>query len=187
MENIVDKAAKFAIKAHQGQRRKVSKLPYILHPMEAASIAATMTNNEEVIAAALLHDTIEDTSVTIEEIEKEFGPYVTKLVKSETEDKRKNRSAAETWEIRKRESLEELKESKDINVKIVWLSDKLSNMRSFYRGFLRDGEAIWEQFHEKNPMKQQWYYRTIAEYTNELSDQVAWLEYDELLNRIFGG
>lgn len=187
MENIVDKAAEFAIRAHQNQRRKISNLPYILHPMEVASIASTMTNDEEVIAAALLHDTVEDTTVTLDEIEEAFGPYITKLVQSETEDKMKNRSASDTWQKRKEDSLIELRDSEDRNIKILWLSDKLSNMRSFYRGFLREGDAIWEHFHEKNPMKQQWYYRCVAEYTNELNDQVAWLEYNELLNRIFGG
>ena len=79
-----DEAAKFAIEAHSGTERRGKAYPYILHPMEAASIVATITNDPEMLAAALLHDTIEDTDVTFEQIRDRFGERVATLVQCET-------------------------------------------------------------------------------------------------------
>ena len=77
---ILDKAIIFAVNAHRGQFRKGSDTPYILHPMEAAAIVGTMTADDEVLAAAVLHDTVEDTGTTIEQIREQFGERVAALV-----------------------------------------------------------------------------------------------------------
>ena len=92
-----------------------------------------MTTDQEVIAAALLHDVVEDTHVTIDEIEEKFGKRVKELVLSETEDKRPNMPSSLSWRIRKEESLEVLKTTTDIGVLMIWLGDKLANIRSIYR------------------------------------------------------
>ena len=81
-------AIEFAAKAHDGMVRKKDKTPYILHPLEAATIVGTMTSDQDIISAAVLHDVVEDTEITIDEIEDLFGNRVRKLVESETEDKR---------------------------------------------------------------------------------------------------
>ena len=81
---LVSEAISFAVKAHDGMRRKNSNNPYILHPMEAAVIVGTMTTDQDVIAAAVLHDVVEDANITIEEIEEKFGKRVRELVESET-------------------------------------------------------------------------------------------------------
>ena len=82
--DLFDRAAKFAIDAHRGGERKGKGFPYILHPMEAAIIVSSFTTDPEMLAAAMLHDTIEDTDVTIEQIRREFGARVAKLVHHET-------------------------------------------------------------------------------------------------------
>ena len=82
-----DRAVVFATEAHSGQKRRGSNAPYIIHPLEVATIAATLSDDEDIMCAALLHDTVEDTEVTIEEIEENFGPHVRRLVASETENK----------------------------------------------------------------------------------------------------
>ena len=102
---LVSEAIAFAVKAHDGMRRKKSSAPYILHPMEATVIVGAMTDDQNIIAAAALHDVVEDTGITIEEIEKRFGKRVRELVESETEDKRADLPPASTWRIRKEESL----------------------------------------------------------------------------------
>lgn len=183
--DIFDEAIIFAAKAHSGMYRKNSKVPYILHPMEAATIAGTMTDDIEIIISALLHDTVEDTPVTLEEIEDKFGSRVADLVKSETEDKRANLPPGETWQVRKEESLEILKNTDDLGVKILWLSDKLSNMRSFYRKYKKCGNALWQDFNQKDPDKQFWYYNTIADILSDLKEFEAWQEYKLLINRVF--
>lgn len=182
--DIFDRAIIFAVKAHEGQTRK-SGGAYIIHPMETATIAATMTDDRELLAASVLHDTVEDTKVRAEDIEREFGERVAFLVASETEDKRRDVPPQESWHLRKEESLRVLENAADMNIKILWLSDKLSNMRSFYRVYKAEGNSLWSHFNQPDPEQQYWYYRTIAENTAQLSDTSAWKEYCDLINKIF--
>ena len=183
---LVSEAIAFAVKAHDGMRRKKSDAPYILHPMEAAVIVGTMTDDQNLIAAAVLHDVVEDAGITIEEIEEKFGKRVRELVESETEDKRADLPPSDTWRIRKEESLEVLKKSDDIAVMMVWLGDKLANMRAIYRDFKVEGVAMWQRFNQKDVNEQAWYYRSIAKLTERLSDTSAWLEYKTLTELVFG-
>ena len=182
---LFEEAIRFANEAHSGMYRKGNKTPYILHPMEAAVIAGSMTDSIEVITAALLHDTVEDTDVTIEQIREKFGSRIAELVESETENKREELPPGETWQVRKEESLEVLRNTDDIGVKILWLSDKLANMRSFYRKHEKYGDALWKEFNQKDKDKQFWYYNTIADLLIDLQDTKAWREYKWLLNKVF--
>ena len=93
---MIDEAIEFASKAHEGQFRKGTRRPYIVHPVEVAEIVATMTADEEIICAAVLHDTIEDCKEVTEEILKlRFGERVASIVAQESEDK------SLSWEERK--------------------------------------------------------------------------------------
>ena len=85
----VEKALVFATKAHAGQYRKGTDRPYILHPVETMAIVMEFTEDEDMLTAAVLHDTVENTSVTLKRIEKEFGHRVAELVASVTEDKKR--------------------------------------------------------------------------------------------------
>ena len=183
---LVSEAVAFAVKAHDGMRRKKSESPYILHPMEAAVIVGTMTDDQNLIAAAALHDVVEDAGVTIEEIEDIFGKRVRELVESETEDKRADLPPESTWRIRKEESLEVLKNTNDVAVLMVWLGDKLANMRAIYRDFKIEGVKMWQNFNQKDSAEQAWYYRSIVKLTERLSDTSAWLEYKTLTELVFG-
>lgn len=183
---LVSEAIVFAAKAHDGMRRKKSDAPYVLHPMEAAVIVGTMTDDQNLIAAAALHDVVEDAGVTIEKIEASFGKRVRELVESETENKRAALPASATWRIRKEESLAVLKNTDDTDVLMVWLGDKLANMRSIYRDFKVEGNAMWQRFNQKDVNEQAWYYRSIADLTKPLSDYSAWIEYNTLTELVFG-
>lgn len=175
----------YAAEAHCGQKRKMSGIPYILHPMEVCAIVGTMTGDEDVLVAALLHDTVEDCNADPKEIKEKFGARTAALVQSETEDKRSQRPESETWRERKEESLLMLEHTKDLDVKILWLADKLSNLRSFYREYQRIGEELWQHLHEKDPKKQGWYYRTVAKSVKELEKTAAYEEFCELVGRMF--
>ena len=107
------------------------------------------------------------------------------MVASETEDKRTERPPAETWRIRKEESLRVLEESGDINVKILWLSDKLANMRSYCRMKKKMGAGLWSIFNQSDPAQQAWYYCAVARLTEELSAYDAWQEYRRLTVFVF--
>lgn len=183
---LVSEAIAFAVKAHDGMRRKKSDLPYILHPMEAAVIVGTMTEDQNMIAAAALHDVVEDAGITIDEVEERFGKRVRELVGSETEDKRADLPPSDTWRIRKEESLKVLESTEDIDVLMVWMGDKLANMRSIYRDFKREGDAMWQRFNQKDKSEQAWYYRSIATLTERISYTSAWIEYKTLTELVFG-
>ncbi len=182
---LVERAIIFATNVHEGMQRKQSSLPYILHPVEAAAIVGSMTCNEEVIAAAVLHDVVEDTDTKSQEIEENFGKRVAQLVASETEDKREELPADVTWKVRKEEALEILKNTNDIDVKILFLGDKLSNIRSIYSFWQKEGQNLWKHFNQKDPVEQKWYYYSILNYTKELSDTLAWKEYNWLVHEVF--
>ena len=183
---LVSEAIVFAVRAHDGMRRKKSDAPYILHPMEAAVIVGTMTDDQNLIAAAALHDVVEDAGVSIDEIEERFGKRVRELVSSETEDKRADLPPSDTWRIRKEESLSFLRETKDEGVLMVWLGDKLANMRSIYRDHKVEGSSMWQRFNQKDEREQAWYYRSISDLTKRLSHTSAWIEYNALTEIVFG-
>ena len=184
---VFDEAIRFAVEAHGGMTRRRTSAPYILHPLEAAVIAGTMTTDEEVLAAAVLHDTVEDTAVTIEEIRERFGDRVAELVLSETENKYPEIPKLESWRRRKEESLEKLHQAEDPGVKLLWLGDKLSNMRSFFRAWRISGNTIWESFNQKDPAQQAWYYRTIVELLSDLKGYEAWQEFKYMVDAVFEG
>ncbi len=99
---MIGEAAAFADKAHKGAFRKGTKIPYITHPMETAVIVSAFTDDEEIIAAALLHDVMEDAGVTREELEDTFGSRVADLVVDESEDK------SRSWQERKTRTVRHL-------------------------------------------------------------------------------
>lgn len=185
--DILDQAVIFAAEAHSGMRRKGTDTPYILHPLEAAAIVGTMTSDREVLAAAVLHDVAEDTGHTIAEIRERFGPRVAELVASESEDKRENLPAKDTWKLRKQETLDALQKTRDPAVKMITLGDKLSNIRAISRDFAVLGDALWQRFNQKDKAEHYWYYASIAKCLEELKAYPAWQEYDRLVRSVFVG
>ena len=186
-ENLINKAIVFATYCHQGDIRKGSEenpIPYILHPLEAGVIAASMTCVPEVIVAAILHDVVEDTSVSLEDIKKEFGSLVGFLVAEQSENKRTDKPAEDTWETRKRETIESVKTISK-NSKIVMLSDKLSNMRSIKQDYTKLGNKLWDRFNQKDKEKQAWYYMSLRDNLSELEHFEAWKEYNRLVKNVF--
>lgn len=183
--NIVERAIIFAAQAHSGQTRKDGFTPFILHPAEVASIAAAMTSDNELIAACLLHDVVEDTDATVEDIRREFGDKVASLVEGDTEDDAEGVPRVESWYTRKEKSLKHLMNS-DRDVKILWLSDKLSNMRSLYRMYRAEGDDMWKHFNQQDKNVQKWYYHAIADLLAELDNTAAYEEFVARMNIVFG-
>ena len=183
----LDDAIRFALEAHSGQTRKLSKNPYILHPLEAMTICATITDDEDVLCASVLHDVVEDGNRSLEEIKDKFGTRVAELVSTETENKRRELPASLTWRLRKEETLDMLKKSQDIGVKIMWMGDKLSNVRSFYDAHLKQGDEFWNLFHQKDKKEQAWYYREIYKTLKPyFQGTLVFQEFEQILYDLFG-
>ena len=179
------RALEFATRAHEGAVRKGSSIPYITHPVETAEIVSGMTDDEDVIIAALLHDVAEDTVYTLDDIRKSFGDRVAELVAGETENKRRGQNPSDTWYIRKKETLDHLKNA-PIEVKLLALADKLSNMRLSILKFREQGVSMWNCFNEKDPKMHEWYYRGVAEAVSEFKGTKEWQEYVSLCDAVFG-
>ena len=180
----LDLAIIYAVEKHSGSFRKMKNTPYILHPIEAASIAGTMTEDKDVIAAAVLHDTIEDTSATVDEVRKTFGDRICNLLLSDTEDKMRDISAEKSWKIRKQATLDFL-ENANKEEQIICLSDKLSNMREIYRDYVVLGDKLFLRFNNKDKKEHEWYYRGIGDRLTFLIDTIAYKEYINLLGEVF--
>ena len=181
---LLDRAIIFAVKAHAGTERRGKGYPYIVHPLEAMEIVATMTPDQELLAAAALHDTVEDTDVTVEQIRAEFGDRIATLVADESEERPDGLSDEESWHDRKRAAINHLANASH-NAKIVALGDKLSNMRAIARDYAEIGDALWNRFHSKNPKDHEWHYRGLADALRELSDTSAFQEFERLINQVF--
>ena len=160
---LVTQAVIFAAQAHDGAARKGSEIPYIVHPMEVVAIASTMTDDPQVLAAAALHDVMEDCGVTFETLSERFGVRVARLVCEESQ--RVCGDPCLTWNARKLSAVKRICGGCRAT-KIIALSDKLSNMRAISRDFARDGAAGLR---------------------DELGETDAWRELDTLVEQVFDG
>ena len=135
-----------------GPTAKAAGRPYLLHVMETAEIVGTMTEDEDVLAAAVLHDVLEDTSVTEEELRETVGGHVTEVVLAVGENKRREQPAEMTWRLRKQESVEKAAEGTAAGSENDCVGDKLSNIRALQRDYGILGEQVWEWFNNKNKL-----------------------------------
>ncbi len=183
--SLLEQALSFAAAAHEGMTRKGSQTPFILHPMEAAVIVSSLSSDPEVLAAALLHDVVEDTSCTLEELEERFGSRVAGLVAEESEHKRPDLPPASTWRLRKEETILHLRHCASDEAKLIALGDKLSNLRSMHRDYLTAGAALWERFHQRDPAQHCWYYYEIGLTFQCFAPCPAWREYWYLFHQLW--
>lgn len=181
---LLDRAIVFAVKAHAGTERRGKGFPYIVHPMEAMEIVATMTPDQELLAAAALHDTVEDTDVTIDRIRAEFGDRVASLVEAESDVMVEGVSEEDSWHARKQAAIDRLARAPH-DAKMVALGDKLSNMRAIARDYAMQGDKLWSLFHASDPKDHEWHYRGLADSLRELSGTFAFQEFESLIDQVF--
>lgn len=178
----------YAANKHNNTFRKFKKMPAILHAMEVAHIISTITDDMDIIIAGLLHDVVEDSNGTLDEIKELFGKRVAELVKSETEEAYEGIDRALSWKMRKEDSIKRLTNANDRAVKILWLADKLANLRSLASVYSECGDEMWLALNQKDPMLHKWYYKTIAENLEmELNDTAAFKELIKHINYMWPG
>lgn len=153
--NIRQKAKEFAIKAHNGQRRKSDKeKPMIIHPIDVANILSEYGYDDNVIAAGYLHDVLEDTKYTKEDLLTEFNEDVVSLVLGASE-----KDKGLSWEERKTETINTIKDF-DLRHKAVVCADKISNLEDMRIIFEIKGEKNFSAF-KRGYEKQKWYYTEV--------------------------
>jgi (p)ppGpp synthase/HD superfamily hydrolase len=130
---LIDSALVFAAQAHRGQARKGTDIPYIVHPVGVMLLLrASGETDPEVLAAALLHDTLEDCGVPVET----------------------------RWETRKQHTVEHLRTAPR-DVQLISAADKLHNLTSLVSDHAALGDRVWSRFN-RGPQEIAWYYRAIT-------------------------
>jgi (p)ppGpp synthase/HD superfamily hydrolase len=177
MEKL-DYAILFATKAHDGQRRKTDNVDMIFHPFTVGMILQRAGMNEDTVIAGILHDVVEDTKYTINDIEKIFGNNVRKIVDEVTENK------SLEWKQRKIEAIEKVRKA-SFEGKMVECADKINNLESLYDLLKEKGEEVWKNFNKPYP-EQKWYYtemyKAVIENT-EYND--LFKRYSNILEKVF--
>ena len=138
--NKIIEAINFARIAHEGQKRKGKNLSYITHPLSVGLLLSSSGANEDVVIAGILHDTIEDTDVNYEDIEKEFGKNIADIVNDVTE---KDKSLS--WVERKRLALEEVKDMRNDSI-LVKTADVFQNMSEQLEDYKSEGNKMFKRF-----------------------------------------
>ena len=150
-------ALTFAIRAHGDQCRKGGTVTYVAHLLGVASLVLEAGGDEELAIAALLHDTIEDTGTTAEEIAAAFGPRVAGVVEGCTDT---DVHPKPPWRARKERYIEHLRSpDTPTDVLVVSRADKLHNARSMLQDYRKIGDELWSRF-SVGPDQQFWYYET---------------------------
>lgn len=157
-KNRIEEAIEVAAQAHYGQFRKGTGTPYISHPYAVGLILMNEGCSEEVVISGLLHDTVEDTDMTLACIQKRFGKTVAEIVDGCSEDK------SLRWRERKTERIEALKTASP-EICLVTCADKLHNLRTVISEYDEIGDIVWERFHG-GVEAQTWYYQSILESLN---------------------
>ena len=181
MKQIENKALKYAIKAHKDQVRKSEPdKPMIFHPINVGQILKEYGFDENVVAAGFLHDVVEDTDCTIEDIEKEFGDDITSLVYGASEPDK-----SLPWEERKKHTIESIKDM-DIRHKALICADKISNLEDLNILFGKTAKYDFSAF-KRGFKEQQWYYTGVYEALIQDEDEIhpIFNKYKDLLERVF--
>lgn len=160
--DLIEKALQIASMTHENQYRKRSRIPYITHPVAVGMILMKEGYDEEMIAAGILHDTVEDTALSLSDIENLFGPRIAEIVKGCSEPDK-----SLSWEERKKHTIEYLKTAPP-EIRAVACADKLHNIRSIIADYEVVGDKVWEKF-KRGRDKQKWYYTKVAESLGNMS------------------
>jgi (p)ppGpp synthase/HD superfamily hydrolase len=156
----LERALRWAAVCHDGQVRRGSDTPYFEHVVAVALILDRLGFDEDVVIAGLLHDVVEDTAVTLDQVRERFGNVVAEIVAACTEVKTDHEGRRRPWIDRKRDHIAAL-DSAPMPALAVILADKLHNLLSIELD-LREGRPVWSQFHAEREQVL-WYYRTVID------------------------
>lgn len=153
----IEYAIYYATKAHKNQRRKIEDIDMIFHPYTVGMILQRCGCDEEIVSAGILHDVVEDTEHTFEDIEKEFGKNIRDYVYDASEPDK-----TLEWEQRKIHTINHIK-SAPLGSKLIVACDKISNLEDLEDSIEIHGEKkAWEAL-KRNKEKQRWYYTSVYE------------------------
>jgi (p)ppGpp synthase/HD superfamily hydrolase len=174
--NLIEKALQIALKAHEGQKRKTDDSPYIIHPIMCALKLKGYNFSEEAIASALVHDVLEDSDFSENDLKNKLGEKVFNIIKSLSEDK------SLAWEERKKQYIENIKNG-SLEVKAVSLADKIHNLESLLLAYEAQGKNIWSKFN-RGKDKKLWFEKEVLHVLKETWEHPLILEYEKLIKKM---
>lgn len=142
---------------HKGQFRKGTSKPYINHCVEVASILFENGYSEDIVISGMLHDVVEDTKVTILDVEKKFGKKIANIIRNVSE----NKSSELSWSERKVKYLRRLTNTSEESI-VVSAADKLHNITETFQEWLEIGDMVFEKFNAGKD-SQKWFYRSLTD------------------------
>ena len=173
---LVEKADQLAERAHADQTRKGSDEPYITHPRAVAAMLQERGFSDEVVAAALVHDVVEDTVVSIEDVRRELGSEVTQLVAPVTHDD------SLPWEEKKRKYIETVRQASP-DAKAIATADKIHNAQSLLAAYRTEGASVWKHFN-RGKDKKLWFERAMLAMLRESWNDPMVEEYAALVDQL---
>ena len=177
---LINLALEISAKAHSKQKRKGTDIPYIIHPVGVALILSKYGYSDDFIIAGLLHDTVEDTSVTLKDIEKLFGKEIADIVDGCTEPNK-----FWSWKKRKMHTIELLKTASE-GIRTVSCADKLHNIGTMKNEFENIGEKVWKRF-KVGREEYRWYFQSIVEVIcNNENQKPLFNEFKNEVENFFG-
>ena len=181
MYNAIEKAIHFMVLAFKGQRRKNENIDKCFHSMSVGMMIRNVTETEDVVVAAILHDIINDTEYGYEEIEEMFGTLVADIVMDLSEDHSNTK-----WLDRKKEFGERMRNTEDINVINIMVADKLHNLLSDYDLYKKTGDKVWK-YSKGTKEENSWLYKECY-YLASRKGASEWLlsRYRDILIEYFG-
>jgi (p)ppGpp synthase/HD superfamily hydrolase len=188
MHSNIQRALILAYDQHEGQKRKCNQAPYFVHILDVAHhLMAEPTATEETIIAGILHDTLEDTPYTAQQLETDFGPQVRKLVEFATEPIKDSHTSKEdkrkTWKQRKQHTLDAC-ETATRDQLLILLADKLSNLQSIHDDLILHGESLWDHFNADRE-EIAWYYLELKKvFQDRLPDTRMTQLYEKLMEEV---
>lgn len=159
-DELYEEALRLAARAHRGQTRKGTDLPYIAHPVHVSAILQRHGFPRQTVIAALLHDVVEDQDVTVAEIEALFGPAVAEIVDALSERRKDGQGEVRPWDVRKAEAVEQIRNA-SAAAAAVKAADVLHNAQSIVYDLKHDGPGVWQRF-TRGPEQMLGYYGRIA-------------------------
>jgi (p)ppGpp synthase/HD superfamily hydrolase len=175
---MIDRALEFVVKKHAGQCRKGTSHPYVVHLVEVMMLLQRENYEREVVVAGILHDTLEDTDTTYQELVEHFGQTVADLVLYCTEDKTKS------WKERKTKTIQDMFDQVDLKGNLIVLADKTANLRDSCREYQKFGYNRWDKFTEGYDA-QKWYHESLFETSSFYRETKLHDEYEDLIDIIF--
>lgn len=176
MKSIIEKAAEIMSVAHSNQLRKTDKSPYIIHPRKVALILQEHNFSDNAIAAALVHDVLEDTDFSEDKLKEELGEEVHTIVKALTED------MSLEWEERKEKFVTAVENGSE-DTKAVAIADKIHNLEDLLVGHSKMGSKIWKKFN-RGKDKKLWFEKKLLKMFKNTWQHPLISEYENLIKQI---